>query len=148
MAFNDKTFQFGDTLTASDMNVLNDNFASFAELEDGTPKFLCGSKVYVCFDASASIKFSKGVSSVSKNGTGDFTINWSSNFSHSVINSVVVQNYGILVNALQGTPGQNSVNGQAGAEQGSNSVRIWLYRSSSQSRANVDPNPCLVMTFD
>ena len=94
MAFNDKTFQFGDTLTASDMNVLNENFASFADLEDGTPKFLAGSKGDGCFDASAAIQCSKGVYSVSKNGAGDFTIKWRSNFSHSGINSGVVQNYG------------------------------------------------------
>ena len=111
MAFEDFTFQFGQTLTASAMSAVASNFKAQAAFEAGSPVSPGRGKVMVQFDGDRTIRWSKNVTSVVDGGsfTGEYIINYSITFSQSIVNSLQYQHYGIMSNAQQGTSGASSV---------------------------------------
>jgi hypothetical protein len=104
LGFEDFTFQFGETLTASAMSAVASNFKAQADFEAGSPVSPGRGKVMVQFDGDRTIRWSKNVTSVVDIGSfnGEYLINYSITFSHSIVNSLQYQHYGILSNAQQG----------------------------------------------
>ena len=76
MAFQDFTFQFGDTLTASAMSAVQSNFTAFALGETDSPGVAARATVMAHFDSTGSLYWSKGVSSVVKGSNGRYTVNY------------------------------------------------------------------------
>jgi hypothetical protein len=87
MGFEDITFQFGDTLTASGLSAVQSNFTAFAAGETGVTPTFNRAKAIVNYSGT-SINFSDNVSSVTQNFVGSYNINFTFTYSMVVVNSV------------------------------------------------------------
>ena len=150
MAFEDFTFQFGETLTASAMSAVASNFKAQGDFEAGSPVSPGRGKVMVQFDGDRTIRWSKNVTSVTDGGsfTGEYFINYSITFSHSIVNSLQYQHYGILSNAQQGTSGASSVFSTIITEQSSNRAKMYHHRFNEGADAHVLPDKVVFVAFE
>ena len=150
MAFEDFTFQFGQTLTASAMSAVASNFKAQAAFESGSPVSPGRGKVMVQFDGDRTIRWSKNVTSVVDGGsfTGEYIINYSITFSQSIVNSLQYQHYGILSNAQQGTSGASSVFSTIITEQSSNRAKMYHHRFNEGADAHVLPDKVVFVAFE
>lgn len=108
MAFNDITFQFGETLTASAMSTVQSNFTAFAEQETGVTPTFNRAKAIVNYSGT-SINYSDGVSSVTQNFVGSYNINFTFTYSMVTVNSVNLPSIYALGNAHDTTNGNSTV---------------------------------------
>ena len=150
MAFEDFTFQFGETLTASAMSAVASNFKAQGDFEAGSPVSPGRGKVMVQFDGDRTIRWSKNVTSVVDGGsfTGEYIINYSITFSQSIVNSLQYQHYGILSNAQQGTSGASSVFSTIITEQSSNRAKMYHHRFNEGADAHVLPDKVVFVAFE
>ena len=150
MAFEDFTFQFGETLTASAMSAVASNFKAQGDFEAGSPVSPGRGKVMVQFDGDRTIRWSKNVTSVVDGGSfeGDYIINYSITFSQSIVNSLQYQHYGILSNAQQGTSGASSVFSTIITEQSSNRAKMYHHRFNEGADAYVEPDKVVFVAFE
>jgi len=81
MAFHDMAFTFGQTLTHSLMNQMQENFTSFAADASGSPQFLGRADSMVVFSANGHIQSGRGVTSITHGATGQYTLNMTATFS-------------------------------------------------------------------
>lgn len=81
MAFNNISFEFGQTLTHSLMNQLQENFTGFANDDTNAPAFLGRADKMVVFSANGHIQSARGVTSITHGATGQYTLNMSATFS-------------------------------------------------------------------
>jgi|TARA_B100000073_G_C23263160_1_gene383263 hypothetical protein len=108
MAFNDITFQFGETLTASAMSTVQSNFTAFANKETGVTATFNRAKAIVNYSGT-SINFSDNVSSVTQNFVGSYNINFTFTYSMVTVNSVNLPSIYALGNAHDTTNGNSTV---------------------------------------
>ena len=149
MAFEDFTFQFGETLTASAMSAVASNFKAQGDFEAGSPVSPGRGKVMVQFDGDRTIRWSKNVTSVTDGGeSGEYFINYSITFSQSIVNSLQYQHYGILSNAQQGTSGASSVFSTIITEQSSNRAKMYHHRFNEGADAHVLPDKVVFVAFE
>lgn len=149
MAFEDFTFQFGETLTASAMSAVASNFKAQGDFEAGSPVSPGRGKVMVQFDGDRTIRWSKNVTSVTDGGeAGEYFINYSITFSQSIVNSLQYQHYGILSNAQQGTSGASSVFSTIITEQSSNRAKMYHHRFNEGADAHVLPDKVVFVAFE
>jgi len=81
MPFNNVSFSFGQTLTHSLMNQLQENFTGFATDATNAPQFLGRADKMVVFSSNGHIQSGRGVTSITHGATGQYTLNMSSTFS-------------------------------------------------------------------
>ena len=149
MGFEDFTFQFGETLTASAMSAVASNFKAQGDFEAGSPVSPGRGKVMVQFDGDRTIRWSKNVTSVTDGGeAGEYFINYSITFSQSIVNSLQYQHYGILSNAQQGTSGASSVFSTIITEQSSNRAKMYHHRFNEGADAHVLPDKVVFVAFE
>ncbi len=148
MAFEDFTFQFGETLTASAMSAVASNFKAQGDFEAGSPVTPGRGKVMVQFAGDGTIRWSKNVSSVTKGTNGQYTIAYSVTFSHSIVNSLQYQNYGILANAEIGTADATSVFATILYEQSSNRAVMYHNRFNEGSDGEETPDQVVFVAYE
>ena len=81
MGWTNLTFTSGQVLTASNMNALQENFTAIASGSTGAPAIPAMTKAWVSFSDGGSIYESEGVSSVTRNQLGEYTLTWTIPFS-------------------------------------------------------------------
>lgn len=148
MAFQDFTFQFGDTLTASAMSAVQSNFTAFALGETDSPGVAARATVMAHFDSTGSLYWSKGVSSVVKGSNGRYTVNYTNTFSQSIVNSLQYQHYGILANAELGATGAQNVFATIVYEQSSNRAIMYHHGFNEGSDSEFTPDQVLFIAFE
>lgn len=148
MAFEDFTFQFGQTLTASAMSAVASNFKAQGAFESGSPVSPGRGKVMVQFAGDATIRWSKNVSSVTKGTNGQYTIAYSTTFSQSIVNSLQYQHYGILANAELGATDSENVFSTVIYEQSSNRAVIYHIGFNEGADSEFTPDQVVFVAFE
>ena len=148
MPFQDFTFQFGDTLTASAMTAVQSNFTAFAKFEADSPVSPGRGNVMVQFAGDGTVRWSRNVSSVVKGTEGEYTINYSITFSHSIVNSLQLQHYGILCNAELGATDSQNVFSSVVYEQSSNRAKIYHIGFNEGADNEVTPDEVVFVAFE
>lgn len=148
MPFQDFTFQFGDTLTASAMSAVQSNFKAQAFFESDSPLQTGRGKVMVHFASDATIRWSKNVSSVTKGTNGQYTVAYSVTFSQSIVNSNQFQHYGILANAKLGASDAQSVFATIITEQSSNRAVMYHHGFNEGDDNEFTPDEVVFVAFE
>ena len=148
MAFQDFTFQFGDTLTASAMSAVQSNFKAQAFFESDSPLQTGRGKVMVHFASDATIRWSKNVSSVTKGTNGQYTIAYSFTFSQSIVDSNQFQHYGILANAKLGATDAQNVFATIITEQSSNRAVMYHHGFNEGADSEFTPDEVVFIAFE
>ena len=148
MAFQDFTFQFGETLTASAMSAVASNFVALADFESDSPLLEGRAKVMAHFNSAGTALWSKNVSSITKGSNGQYTIAYSVTFSQSIVNSLQYQHYGILSNAELGSSGASSVFATILYEQSSNRAVMYHHRFNEGDDGEETPDQVVFVAFE
>ena len=148
MPFQDFTFQFGDTITASAMSAVASNFKAQADFETGSPLQTGRAKVMVQFAGDGTIRWSKNVSSVTKGTNGQYTIAYSTTFSQSIVDSSQIQHYGILANAQLGSTSAQNVFATIIYEQSSNRAVMYHHGFNEGADSEFTPDEVVFVAYE
>jgi len=81
MSWTNLSFSSGQILTNSLMNQLMENFTAVTSSASGAPRIVALNRAWARFSTVGSLLNSEGVSSVTRNDTGQYTVAWTSAFS-------------------------------------------------------------------